>query len=281
MEQLSGIIVRRKIKQVFVIFLLICVPAIMMASEPARDSVRDIGPDEITWYEMNQSVMESVTKSEGAIDHVNKEILSMYQDDREFIDKYEKAEEAWFLLFQADFNIKYNLGEQKYYHKKFPECFGKDGNAELLKRAAFLETFMNKDTKRNLCSKVELKHFDVDRDFKCIENSTGKSERESCAKSVFSVFSMWKLRKIYREITQKHSDNPAFIELFNTMQTAWSKSLEADVKLITHNQEQAELFIPCEYLYKTRMTLARVEFLKRWLVDLSDDNICDQFIIGK
>jgi len=116
----------------------------------------------------------------------------------------------------------------------------------------------------------------------CLKESQSQAEINSCAGGGFKEADA-ELNRVYQEILVIYKDDKEFLKKLKAAQLVWIKSRDADMDMIyplEHtNQNYGSAFSMCFSGFKEIITLARVEFLKRWTKGHESEDMCTGSII--
>lgn len=86
------------------------------------------------------------------------------------------------------------------------------------------------------------------------------------------------LNRVYKEIQSLYKDDPLFLEKLKAAQLAWITLRDADMELYfpmeNKRRNYGSVYSMCAAGIKTKLTLARVEFLKQWLNGSEEGEVC-------
>ena len=102
---------------------------------------------------MNRCAIKSYRKAEEELNRVYKRIKALYRDDKLFLEKLKKAQQAWIKLRDADLRLKFpHRGQPGYYGSAFPMCEAIFKRELTLERIRFLKQWLKGAEEGDLCS---------------------------------------------------------------------------------------------------------------------------------
>lgn len=93
------------------------------------------------------------------------------------------------------------------------------------------------------------------------------------------------LDRVLEKIRTVYAGNAEFISALGVSQNAWQRSVDADLEMLypgpDKQHQYGSAYGMCAGLDKVSMTLARIEFLKKWLTGNEEGDVCGGSIANK
>lgn len=123
----------------------------------------------------------------------------------------------------------------------------------------------------------------ADQTKQCLEAAVTQLEMNRCADVEFTTADL-ELNRIYKKIQEIYKNDGVFLEKLKMSQLAWIKLRDADIELqYPHSEETGyygSVFPMCVSENKTRLTMQRAEFLKKWLKGEEEGDVCKGSIMN-
>lgn len=111
----------------------------------------------------------------------------------------------------------------------------------------------------------------------CLQAATTQSEMSRCA-GVAYADARRELDRVLEKIRTLYAGNAEFIAALGVSQDAWQRSVDADLEMRYPGPDKqfqyGSVYGMCAGLDKVSMTLARIEFLKKWLSGTEEGDVC-------
>ena len=83
------------------------------------------------------------------------------------------------------------------------------------------------------------------------------------------------INKVYKQILMKYSDDTLFIKKLKIAQRLWIKLRDAELELkFPDRSYSGSLYTMCYMNYKTDLTQARIDKLKKWIKGTTEGDAC-------
>lgn len=111
----------------------------------------------------------------------------------------------------------------------------------------------------------------------CLQAAMTQTQLNQCAGVTYDAADK-ELNRVYKKIREIYKDDKLFLEKMKQAQLAWIKLRDADFEMMYphHNEHHyyGSSFPMCSSMYKTRLTLDRVAYLKTWLNGAEEGDVC-------
>jgi uncharacterized protein YecT (DUF1311 family) len=118
----------------------------------------------------------------------------------------------------------------------------------------------------------------------CLQAAATQSEMSRCA-GVAYADARRELDRVLGKIRTLYAGNADFIAALGVSQDAWQRSVDADLEMLYPGPDKqgqyGSVYGMCAGLDKLSMTLARIEFLKKWLNGNEEGDVCGGSIVNK
>ena len=116
----------------------------------------------------------------------------------------------------------------------------------------------------------------------CLQAAATQSEMSHCT-GVAYADARRELDRVLEKIRTLYAGKAEFISALGVSQDAWQRSIDSDLEMLypgpDKQQQYGSAYGMCAGLDKVGMTLARVEFLKRWLNGKEEGGVCGGSIV--
>lgn len=109
----------------------------------------------------------------------------------------------------------------------------------------------------------------------CLENAMTEREMKQCAYIDFEKADA-ELNRVYKKIREVYKKDKIFLKKLKIAQLAWIKLRDADLEMRYPHEPSyyGSMWSMCEASARTELTLQRVEYLKKWLVEITEPDLC-------
>ncbi len=119
----------------------------------------------------------------------------------------------------------------------------------------------------------------------CIETAMTQSDMNRCASIEFEEADR-ELNRVYQSIMSRYKAYPVFLQRLKSAQRIWIKLRDADLEMRFPHSDDAQfeygsIYPLCVNGLLTRLTIARIVFLKEWLIGYEEGEMCSGSLIRR
>ena len=111
----------------------------------------------------------------------------------------------------------------------------------------------------------------------CLASSKTQSDMNVC-EGVSYKNADDELNRVYQLIRKVYQDEPEFLSKLKTSQLAWIKLRDADLEMMFPLKDKrlhyGSVYSMCSSGVSKTLTIQRIEYLKQWLVGISEGDVC-------